>query len=95
MTMVNARTASPAFGRLRFVLRSITSPQNPKNQAPSVTSLVRQNYVRQCDANEGLKDRFFDAAEVDEGWPLGAARQGRHQTRQCGWVQKISVVSNC
>jgi helix-turn-helix protein len=29
----------------------------------------------QCDANEGLKDRFFGATEVDEGRPLDVGRQ--------------------
>jgi hypothetical protein len=28
-----------------------------------------------CDVNEGLKDRFFDATEEDEGRPLGVGRQ--------------------
>jgi hypothetical protein len=28
-----------------------------------------------CDVNEGSKDRFFDAAEVDEGRPLDVGRQ--------------------
>jgi hypothetical protein len=31
--------------------------------------------VRQCDANEESKDRFFDAAELDEGRPLDVGRQ--------------------
>jgi hypothetical protein len=31
--------------------------------------------VRQCDANEGLKDRFFGATEGDEGRPLDVGRQ--------------------
>ena len=34
-----------------------------------------QMRVRQCDANEGLKDRFFGATEVDEGRPLDVGRQ--------------------
>ena len=28
-----------------------------------------------CDANEESKDRFFDAAELDEGRPLDVGRQ--------------------
>ena len=28
-----------------------------------------------CDANEGPKERFFDATEVDEGRPLDVGRQ--------------------
>jgi len=28
-----------------------------------------------CDANEGSRDRFFDATEVDEGRPLDVGRQ--------------------
>ena len=31
--------------------------------------------MRQCDANEEPKDRFFDAAELDEGRPLDVGRQ--------------------
>ena len=31
--------------------------------------------MRQCDANEEPKDRFFDAAELDEGGPLDVGRQ--------------------
>ena len=31
--------------------------------------------MRQCDANEEPKDRFFGAAELDEGGPLGVGRQ--------------------
>jgi hypothetical protein len=42
--------------------------------------------VRQCDANEEPKDRFFDAAEVDEGRPLdvGWQRQASNQAVRLG-----------
>jgi hypothetical protein len=41
-----------------------------------------------CDANEGPKERFFDATEVDEGRLLDVGRQRLASNRQCGWGSK-------
>jgi hypothetical protein len=44
--------------------------------APAIKSAAATSTdVCKCDVNEGLKDRFFDATEVDEGRPLDVGRQ--------------------
>jgi hypothetical protein len=50
--------------------------------------LLRMIKFIMCDANEELKEWFFDATEVDQGRPLDVGRQRLASTRQCGWGSK-------
>jgi hypothetical protein len=43
--------------------------------SPPASRRTRAIKFTMCDANEGPKERFFDATEVDEGRPLDVGRQ--------------------